>query len=141
VYRYFGILFGHLKASIALLSVTGLTAGGHGAVWLGASNPQATRWVQAGIETTAGDPGYYLYIEIGRDKGRNDSLWRWPTTQQHVAHVRLFHQGTYWRVLIDGHESHRVWLPHGLSIAALEDMAPGRIRSLAVINDKTVRGY
>src|SRR4051812_1436462 len=141
MYRYFGLLFGHLKATVALLHVAGLATGGHGAVWLGASDAQATRWVQAGIETTFGIPGDYLYVEIGRDGGQNDSIWTWPTIPSHVARVRLFHQGTYWRVRIDGHESHRVWLPNGIAIAALEDKSSSRMSSLATINGKQIRGH
>ena len=140
MYRYFGILLGHIKASVALLSVVGLTTGGHGAVWLGASNPQTTHWVQAGVETTGGsDPGYYLYIEIGG--GSRASLTTWPTTPGHVAHVRLIHHGSYWKVRIDGHESLRIWLPNGSTTAVLEDMSPGPMSSVATINGKQVRGH
>lgn len=141
MYRYFGIMVGHLKATVALLHVVGLTAGGHSAAWLGASTPDANRWVQAGIETTANVPGNYLYIEIGRDGGKNDSLWTWPTTPGHVARIRLFHHDTYWLVKVDGHESHRVWIPHGVTVTALEDLSARRMSSLATIDGRLIRGH
>jgi len=141
MYRYFGIKVGHLKATVALLHVIGLTAGGHSAAWLGASTPDASRWVQAGVATLAGTPGSFLYIEIGRDGGTNDSFWSWPTTPGHVAHVRLYHHDTYWLVTIDGHESHRVWIPHGVAVTTLEDLSSGPISSLALIDGRQVRGH
>jgi hypothetical protein len=82
-YRYYGLVFGKLKATLALLHVLGLLAGGHAAVWLGASNPGATRWVQAGIEADPGDIRPYAYIETRTQAGL--TLRRWPATWRHFS--------------------------------------------------------
>lgn len=139
MYRYFGLLLGHAKATVALLQVSGLVAGAHSAVWLGASNPAATSWVQAGIETSYGDTRNYVYIEIGA-RGRQVFIQEWPVGYYHIANVQVFNRGSYWRVKVGGHSSRWVWLQSGLTVTVLEDYSPGPVSSVALIGDKLVKG-
>lgn len=136
-YRYFGVLIGKVKAVVALVSVILLPTHSHAAVWLGASSPNAHRWVQAGIEQQTGDAHPYAYIEIGR-QGRQVSLWEWPVSPSDHLRVRLFHRGSRWRVVIGGHSSRFVYVPHASTITTLETQGDLPVAVVAYIDGRLV---
>ena len=136
VYRYFGLLVGKVKAVLALMSVT-LAPSSHAAVWLGASSPNAHTWVQAGVEQTYGDQQPYAYIEIGR-RGRQVSLREWPAGLNTHVHVRLVHRGARWRVLILGHRSRFVYVPHATTVTTLETHGDTPVSVVAYIDGRLV---
>jgi hypothetical protein len=121
---YVGTILGKTVASLALL-----LSAGHTAVWLGASTPNAQRWIQAGLEGSRP----YAYVERGVN-GQQVSLREWPVPPGHVAHVRLVHRGNYYRVIIDGYKSRRMFIPHARKITTLETNGPAK----AIINDHLV---
>ena len=109
-------------AIVSLLSVTGVT--GHAAIWDGASNPQVTRWVQAGIELTPDvDNGQKMaYIEAAR--GDVPFLFTsWPASARERVHL-VTRDGRY-QVRIDGHSSPWVWIPHAKTMVVKEILGPG----------------
>jgi hypothetical protein len=123
---YVGTLIGKTAATLGLLA-----ASTHTAVWLGASTPDASRWIQAGLE---GDRPY-AYVEAGRG-GRQVSLREWPVAPGHLARVRLQRRGDRWRVLIDGRRSRWRTIPRAVPIATLETDGP----AAALIDGRLVRG-
>lgn len=139
MYRYFGMLAGKLKAVVALTAVALSAAhpNQHAAVWLGASTHNARNWVQAGIEQMGWQPRPSDYIEIGRN-GRQVYFWSWPIMRDHRAKIRLYHRGPYWRVVVDGHASRRVYLPNAATYTLLETYSSSRLHATALIDGRKV---
>lgn len=107
---YFGTILGKLTATLGMIA-----AAAHTAVWLGASTPDAHRWVQAGLEGSRP----WAYIEVGTGS-RQVSIREWPVAANHLAYVRLRHRGNRWQVVIDGRHSRWLCLRRGVAITTLE---------------------
>ena len=129
-YRYFGLLLGKAKVVLALL--TAVVATGHAAVWSGASDPSATRWVQAGIAVEAGQR--FAYIEERTPSSY--SLVSFPAPAK--ANVHLSSRGGRWRVTLAGHSSDWIWVPHPQRIACLELL--GDSHATVTIDGQHIRG-
>jgi hypothetical protein len=136
-HHYYGIIFGKMKVTLALLHASLALTGSQASVWLGASNHSATRWVQAGIEIQSGNHHPFVYIEVERN-GRT-SLRRWSVPWSHVSRVHLHRFGDWWQVTIGGHSSPWVRVPDAKSIATLETYLTTGVNK-ARINGRLVSG-
>lgn len=116
-YRYDGITHGVRHARVELVSASLLDPGGHAAVWLDVQTPDASRWVQGGVEHE-GD-GTWIYLETGR-RHAQASLRRWPAALGELVDVRSARTSRGWVVWAGGHRSSAVRVRSARRLAAVE---------------------
>jgi len=131
--HYSGTIQDRAQAVVTL--ETANVAGGHAAVWEGASNRTATRWVQAGVADVGGR--VIAYVETQR--GIDAIAWKFaiPLT------VRVTHYRHRWtvtarsagRVLL----RRSLWFKKQPSVLATLETTPGAT-AVALINGHRVRG-
>lgn len=157
VYRYFGTVFGRLKANVALVSATMHEVADHAAIWIGVNQPDNKSWVQGGVlidwtETEAPtDPSAYIEIMPLHVPGtpiKGYRLITHPVKWDAVCKVTLhrdLRNRRMWTCKVTGKDrenkpftltSGKVNVPHPGATGTLETL--GNVQAKATINGRTI---
>jgi len=136
VYHYFGLLFGRIVTTVALLTASPSVPGTHAAVWSGVSDPQGITWAQGGVERSYGDRTPYAYVETGWF-GVRHSFHRWSVGFGDHFKVVLRHHLGVWTAVITapGHPAFRA------SSDPVVILDPGMVSTLETLGEVSASAY
>ena len=98
-YKYFGLKFGRMSATVSLDRSFLGTPDSHTAVWLGVNDYHNKAWVQGGVEDQGMNIAPQAYIEVGKN-GNQAQFIHWPVQLGEKVKVKLRRVGKIWTVTV-----------------------------------------